>query len=47
MNYSKPEVNNLGQARSVIEANHAIKRPPQVLETPVPTYCTAAYDLDE
>jgi len=47
MNYSKPEVNNLGQAKSMIEQNHTIKGSFPVMETPVGPRCSPAYDLDE
>ncbi|MGB7603292.1 MAG: hypothetical protein WBM24_23515 [Candidatus Sulfotelmatobacter sp.] len=49
MNYSKPEVNTLGQAKSVIEQNNTIKTPHQVLDAnPKSTEkASAAYDLDD
>jgi hypothetical protein len=48
MNYSKPEVNILGQAMSVIEQNHAVKPPFTAQETLIPpAKCSPAYDLDE
>jgi hypothetical protein len=49
MKYSKPEANNLGQAKSVIETNHSVKPPFTAIEQlgPPKTYCSPAYDLDE
>jgi hypothetical protein len=47
MNYSKPEANNLGRAKSVIEQNHTIKGPWAVESLIPPTHCSPAYDLDE
>lgn len=47
MNYRKPEVNMLGQAKSVIESSQTIKTPPSVLEGAGPAKCSPAYDLDE
>ena len=47
MNYSKPEVNILGQAKSVIESSQTIKNPKTVLEGSGPARCSPAYDLDE
>jgi len=46
MNYSKPEVNLLGQAKNVIEQSQTIKPPHTVVETPT-SKCSPAYDLDE
>lgn len=45
MNYNKPEVNTLGEAKSVIETL-VIKPPFNHVESPT-TRCGPAYDLDE
>ncbi len=47
MNYSKPEVKTLGDAKNVIEQSQTIKTPKTVLEGSGPARCSPAYDLDE
>lgn len=47
MNYSKPEVNILGEAKSVIE-NYGSKKDLAVIDgTPPKSLFNPAYDLDE
>jgi hypothetical protein len=47
MNYSKPEVNTLGQAKSVIENAQGIKPLSTVTDGVKPNRLPPAYDLDE
>lgn len=46
MNYSKPKVNTLGQAKRVIESNLQMKTPKVVFDG-IPHNANPAYDLDE
>jgi hypothetical protein len=45
MNYSKPEVKTLGEAKTVIE-NH-VKLTPTTIDSPAFKALNPAYDLDE
>lgn len=48
MNYSKPEVSLLGNARTTIEYMGSIKGPPHLLDGVTGQFtATTAYDLDE
>jgi hypothetical protein len=47
MNYTKPEVNTLGQAKSVIENLHKKPTTAQIEGSPLRNVFDPAYDLDE
>jgi hypothetical protein len=47
MNYSKPEVKTLGQAKAVIERTGQKAPPINVFDPPTKLTLNPAYDLDE
>jgi len=47
MNYTKPEVNPLGKAKSVIEKIDNVKLDPPLTDPPINPVVGPAYDLDE
>jgi hypothetical protein len=47
MNYTKPQLNTMGDARNVIASGQTVKPPMGTLEAHSSQYVIPAYDLDE